>query len=182
MSSYKLKNLRNPNIMRESVRLMAQNDSYIVGDIPGIKLRGAGVVSGLKMRKELIKNGTLNTENLSPTAKNLSVECLGSLCISVEVDNNPSYSFLTDSSNSYDRKTKEKQKDDASSIFPEANDPWHEHDESPAIGEKQLLDSQLNIGQQIKPQALLDTIYKINIKSKKLNQSVILPQLRQQGI
>ena len=182
MAVYDLKSVSNPQRAQQMIRNNSQKDLFVVGGIPGIKLSDSGVVSGMKMKAELIKNGTLNPESLPVDSKNLSIECLGSLCISVEKDTDPTYSFLTDTNkNVLGRKTKEKTKNDGSKMFPETNDPWHEHDESATIGEKQLLDAQKQISNNIKPQALLDTIYKVNIKSQKIGDTVKLPQLRNIG-
>lgn len=174
MPEFKLSNVGTPPGW---TRMPAGNNKMVVGGAAGVSSTDLGVTSGLKLRTKLIANGTLNIENKTPTAKNLSLDCLSALCISVERDTNPGFSFITDNSDHLPQN--EKIKDDGSSMFPELNDPWHEHDESLSISDKIIVDQAEMANRIIRPQTLLDSIHAVNTTNG-VTDTVRLKQLRGQ--
>ena len=174
MPEFKLSNVGTPPGW---TRMPAAGNKMVIGGAAGVSAVDLGVTSGLKLRTTLIANGALNIENKAPTAQNLSLDCLSALCISVERDTNPGFSFITDNSDYLPQN--EKIKDDGSSMFPELNDPWHEHDESLSISDKTIVDQAQVANHVIKPQSLLDSIYKVN-NITGVTDTVRLKQLRGQ--
>ena len=174
MPAYKLSNLRKPSGNLPAAP--ANDKTLVVGGIPGVTGQGQGTIPALKMRESMISNGTVNTEGLTPTARNIATECLAGLSISVEVDVEPSFSFLVTESGK--EPSSKKKKNDGKTLFPETSDPWHEHDESLSIGEETKIGLTSKFAIKIEPETLIDTIYQVNTQNRIIKNSEKLKQLR----